>query len=88
MNDFLQQDIEDLSRNRYQLDDQLRKGRLNAGFDIYNTYQRRLTGRLAKVIDVLENDFQRFTFNADEELYIGDDKPAWPADEAAADTAR
>ena len=82
---FLQQDIEDLSRNRYQLDDQLRKGRLNAGFDIYNTYQRRLTGRLAKVIDVLENDFQRFTFNADEELYIGDDKPAWPADEAAAD---
>ena len=82
---FLQQDIEDLSRNRYKLDDQLKKGRLNAGFDIYNTYQRRLTGRLAKVIDVLENDFQRFTFNADEELYIGDDKPAWPANEAAAD---
>ncbi len=82
---FLQQDIEDLSRNRYKLDDQLKKGRLNAGFDIYNTYQRRLTGRLAKVIDALEHDFQRFTFNTDEKLYIGDDKPAWPADEAAAD---
>lgn len=82
---FLQADIDALSRHRNKLDDQLKKGRLDGGFDIYNAYQKRLAERLAKVIDMLQHDFQSFDFNSDEELYVGEDKPAWPADEAAAD---
>lgn len=82
---LLQSDIDQLMPLRNRLDDQLRKGDVAAGYEIYNTYHRQVIHRLNKVIDDIENNFDSYDFDIDEALYIGDEKPAWMSSEKEAD---
>lgn len=82
---FLQQDIDKLTPLRKKLDDQLKKGDVSAGYDIYNIYHERVVDRLNKVIYIIENDFDSFDFTLDESLYIGDEKTPWLSSEKEAD---
>ncbi len=82
---LLQKDIDELTPLRKKLDDQLKKGNVSAGYDIYNVYHTRVVNRLNKVIGILESDFDSFDFTLDESLYIGDDKRPWPSSEKQAD---
>lgn len=82
---FLQQDIDKLMPLRKKLDDQLKKGDVSAGYEIYNVYHQRVVDRLNKVIDMLENDYESFDFTIDESLYIGEEKQPWLTSEAEAD---
>ena len=82
---LLQADIDRLSKYRNKLDDQLKKGRLSAAFDIYNTFHQRVSARFDTIIKTLEQDYKRFDFTIDESIYIGEDKPAWPANDREAD---
>ena len=82
---FLQSDIDQLSKLSLKLDDELRKGSVDSGYTIYNTYHRRVVRRFEKIVDLLENDYQNLTFDGDDSLYIGEDKQPWPADNKAAD---
>jgi carboxyl-terminal processing protease len=82
---FLQSDIDRLSKLSLQLDDELRKGSVDSGYEIYNTYHRRVVRRFEKVVDILQNDYDSFTFDGDDSLYIGEEKAPWPANKKAAD---
>lgn len=82
---FLQTDIDEFQRLRSQLDDELKKGELSAGFVIYNRYHKRLTERLAKTIGELPQMVKNFDFAADEELELDREDAKWPASAREAD---
>ncbi len=82
-NIFLQSDIEAFQRWRDRLDDDLRKDRLEAPFEIFQRFLTRLGERIAYTESLLEEgrlDFQR------EEYYRYDrSEAAWPANRKEAD---
>ncbi len=82
---FLQTDIDEFQRLRSQLDDELKKGELSAGFVIYNRYHKRLTERLNKTIGELPQMVKNFDFAADEELELDREDAKWPANAREAD---
>ena len=82
---FLQSDIDEFQRLRSQLDDELKKGELSAGFVIYNRYHKRLTERLAKTIGELPQMVKNFDFAADEELELDREDAKWPTSAREAD---
>ncbi|MAY35225.1 MAG: tail-specific protease [Spongiibacteraceae bacterium] len=82
---FLQTDIDEFQRLRSQLDDELKKGELSAGFVIYNRYHKRLTERLAKTIGELPQMVKNFDFAADEELKLDREDAKWPTSAREAD---
>ena len=82
---FLQTDIDEFQRLRSQLDDELKKGELSAGFVIYNRYHKRLTERLAKTIGELPQMVKNFDFAADEELELDREDAKWPTSAREAD---
>jgi carboxyl-terminal processing protease len=83
---FLASDIANFQRWRLTLDDSLRQGNLEPGFDIFNLYQKRVVERLQKTIDLLEKGVD-FDFNVDESLDFGDDdnKKPWASTTAELD---
>ena len=65
---FLQADIDEFERYRYQLDDAVTEGRLDPAFAIYNRFQQRNRERMAYAMKALERepDFtvqERFEFD-------------------------
>ncbi len=67
---FLREDIDYLSRYRYNIDDSLREGSLTPGFEIYNLYYKRLLERLIYAINRVENHIPEMDFTLDEYLVI------------------
>lgn len=67
---FLQSDIDRLSLNRYTLDDSLKSGNVEPGFEIYNLYLQRLEERLIYAINAVENDIPAMDFAVDESIEI------------------
>ena len=68
---FLQADIDEFERYRYQLDDAVTEGRLDPAFAIYNRFQQRNRERMAYAMKALERepDFtvqERFEFDREE----------------------
>jgi carboxyl-terminal processing protease len=82
---LLQKDVDKLMPLRKKLDDQLEKGDLSGGYDIYNVYHRRVVERMNKAIEILEKDYDSFDFTVDESLYVGTEKGEWLANEKAAE---
>ncbi len=54
---FLQSDIDRFEIYRYNFDDYLKNGNLEAAFDIFNIYKIRLTERIEFVVDRFEKEF-------------------------------
>ncbi|MCG8311789.1 MAG: carboxy terminal-processing peptidase [Pseudomonadales bacterium] len=82
---FLQSDIDDFSKFRFQIDEALQTGNLAPAFIIFNRYQERLVTRLDKVIAQLDEGLDQFDFTKKEEYLIDRGEAAWPKTEAEMD---
>ena len=80
---FLRSDIDELSKFRYTLDDSLKSGSVEPGFEIYNTYYKRVLERLIYTINRIENNIPQMDFSVDE--YIQLDREDAPYAESIAD---
>jgi len=84
-NIFLKSDIEEFEVYRNALDDKLMGGNPDAGFAIYNRYQKRLTDRLQKIVNELPQMIAAMDFSADEVMIVDRESLDWPANIADAD---
>ena len=81
---FLASDIEELGAYRDKLDDQLKAGKLDAAFAIYNRYYQRRHERIEYNLDLLANGLDRIDLNKNEYIELEREKLPWPADMKAA----
>jgi len=76
---FLQEDVEKFESYRYNLDDSLKNGSVEPGFDMYNVYLQRLLDRLIFAIETIDNDIASMDFTLDEEILIDREDAPYPA---------
>ncbi len=74
---LLESDVTALASLRAGLDDSLKAGDLQPGFDIYNLYHKRLLERLVWSVDFVENHLETLDFNANESLLIDRKDEPW-----------
>ena len=67
---FMRGDINKLSAYRYTLDDSLKDGSVEPGFEIYNRYYQRVLERLIYSIEEVENNISSMDFSIDETILI------------------
>lgn len=67
---FLKDDIDELSRYRYTLDNSLENGSVEPGFEIYNLYYKRILERMVYAVDRVENHIAEMDFTIDEAIDI------------------
>ena len=81
---FTQEDV-DAFVKKYdtELDDDIWLGDLSPAYVIYDTYQKRVEARVAKIKDALKND--QFDFHGHGSIEVSRQKSPWLKDEAAAD---
>lgn len=82
---FLKEDIDRLSAYRYTLDDSLKNGSVDTGFDIYNLYYKRILERLIFAIDLIENHIPDMDFTIDEEIELDREEAAFATSVAELD---
>ena len=82
---FMADDIENFERYRNALDDQLRRGDLSAGFDMFNLYQVRVNERLNYMLEQLEAGLDALDFSDDASVKLDRSEAAWAADAEAMD---
>jgi len=81
---FTQKDIDRFYKKyRYTLDDAVKKKDLSGAYEIYDIYLKRLTDRVAKVKEILNNE--ELDFASDKTVHLSRKKEKWPADLAASD---
>jgi carboxyl-terminal processing protease len=76
---FLAPDIVEFEKYRTVMDDQLPKGRLDAGFDIFNRFHQRLEERLESVVETLPEAVASMDFTREESYLLDTDELAWAA---------
>lgn len=74
---MLESDITALSSLRAGLDDSLKAGDLQPGFDIYNLYHKRLLERLIWSVNFVENELETLDFTTQEYLQIDRKDEPW-----------
>jgi len=79
---FLKSDIDHFEVYRYQLDDFLQRGSLNAAYEIYNTFALRYAERYLYIKKRLQ---QPFDFSIDESLLIDRENQPWASSPAELD---
>lgn len=79
---FLNGDIQNFEKFRYMFDDFVLSGQLNAAYDIFNAYQKRVAERLEYVFQHID---QPFDFSIDEYLNYDREKAPWAKDAAELD---
>ncbi|SDK19707.1 carboxy terminal-processing peptidase [Microbulbifer yueqingensis] len=82
---FLASDISEFREWQDDLDDQLRTGEVEAGFEIYNRYRLRVTDRLNNILSQLDKGLPPFDFTRDESLVLDREEAEWPGSISAAD---
>lgn len=82
---FIQSDIDEFSKFKHTLDDELKKGLNTTGFFIYDRFKARMESRLEKVIVSLETIKSPIDFSVDENIIVKEDKATWPQSIAEAD---
>ena len=82
---FTQKDIDEFTK-KYdtELDDDIWLGDLSPAYVIYDTYQKRVEARVAKIKDALKND--KFDFNGHGSIEVSRQKSDWLKDDAEADS--
>jgi len=76
---FTQADIDEFEQYRFELDDMLRAGDVEAGFVMYNRYQQRVIERMVYSLKRIEEDDMPFDFTIDESMVIERSEEPWPA---------
>lgn len=82
---FVRADIDRFKAHESTLDDELSKGKLTAGYTIYNVYQTREKERLAFLSDLLEKGIDKLDYDSGKNILIDRTKADWVADKAALD---
>ena len=71
---FFKSDLDYFSKYRNQLDDDLERGNVDVGFQIYRIFRDRANARLNHVQELLKGDFD---FSKDESINIEEEKTDW-----------
>ncbi|MGA1193877.1 MAG: carboxy terminal-processing peptidase [Kiritimatiellia bacterium] len=79
---FLASDVEGFRTRQYELDDEVKHGKLDFALEIYEVFKSRVTDRVAYAESLLE---QPFDFTVDENYAWKRKEANWPADLAASD---
>lgn len=79
---FTQADIDEFEQYRFELDDLLRAGNVEAGFEMYNRYQQRVIERMVYSLRRIEEDSTPFDFTVEESMTIDRSEEPWPASHA------
>lgn len=79
---FLDSDIQSFEKYRYHFDEYLRSGQVQAAYDIFEVYEKRVAERLEHIFALLE---QPFDFSTDEYMEIDRHKSPWPSSSAEQD---
>ena len=74
---FLQSDIDEFEKYRYLMDNDLRRGDIDAAFQIFNRYHDRLIYRLARIVELLNTGLDQFDFSVDESLVLDRGEEPW-----------
>lgn len=74
---FLQSDIDQFERHRFNIDDALRRGDLKPAFEIFNRYHVRVLSRFEQVISMLDEGVEHFDFTISEDLLVDRDEAPW-----------
>ena len=74
---FLSADVTEFEKYRTVMDDQLTRGRLDAGFSIFNRFQQRLENRLEQVIETLPEAVAAMDFSVEEDYQLDTDGRPW-----------
>jgi len=74
---FLASDIAEFERYRTVMDDDLRKGKLDAGYVIFNRFQSRLETRLKQLMENLDDAISAMDFSIDEDYSLDVDERQW-----------
>ncbi|HEY8569358.1 carboxy terminal-processing peptidase [Microbulbifer sp.] len=82
---FLSSDISEFRQWRTKLDDDLKAGNVDRGFEIYNRYRLRVSDRLNNIISQLDNGLPKYDFNVEESLELDREDSDWPQSISAAD---
>ncbi len=82
---FTASDLAEFERYRTVMDDDLHKGRLDAGFAIFNRFQQRLEQRLEAVLDGLPQTVAGMDFDVEEEYLLDTDARPWAESQADLD---
>ncbi|WP_346840010.1 carboxy terminal-processing peptidase [Microbulbifer sp. SAOS-129_SWC] len=82
---FLASDINEFRKWRTHLDDELRNGQVQHGFDIYNRYRLRVSDRLENILAQLDKGLPKFDFNKEETLQLDREDAQWPKSISEAD---
>lgn len=84
-NYFLKSDIAEFEKYRKKFDDDLKAGKLDKTFAIYNRYNERVITRLKSVVAQLDNKEYTYDFNVEESIPTDWEEADWPANQAASD---
>ncbi|MGE5401411.1 MAG: carboxy terminal-processing peptidase [Ignavibacteriales bacterium] len=79
---FLASDIADFEKYRYELDDDLKIGRLKPAYDIFNLYMERLKERQDYIHNALKKEFD---FSVDEKYEFDRKNASWAKDKSELD---
>ncbi len=82
---FTRGDIESFEQFRYVMDEALPHGRLDAGFEIFNRFEDRLTTRLEQVVETLPALYKTMDFTRDETYAVDPELRDWAVDDADLD---
>lgn len=75
---FLARDVDRFQNGARRLDDSLRRGELDAAFDVFRVYRMRVDERVAYALRLLD---QRFDFSRTESYEFDRSKAPWPKDD-------
>lgn len=82
---FTAADIAEFDQYRTVMDEQLPQGKLDAGFVIFNRFQKRLEDRLGRLIDNLEASVAAMDFSRDEFILLDVEERTWATTQAELD---
>jgi len=82
---FIASDLAEFEQYRTVMDDQLGKGKLDAGFVIFNRFHQRLERRIERILETLPEAVAGFDFTLDESYLLDVEDRAWASTEAELD---
>lgn len=74
---FTKADVASFEKYRIQLDDDAKKGNLDAGYEIFALFQQRLEHRLEGLIESLPSDIEKIDFTIDESYALDVEDRTW-----------
>jgi carboxyl-terminal processing protease len=74
---FLASDIEEFEQYRTVMDDEVKEGKLDAGFAIFNRFHQRLQDRLTNTVDTLPEAVAAMDFTVDETISLDTENRQW-----------